>query len=61
MGARQKLNRAFFNGSLLLAGIVGVFTQSWLVFGLTLAALLALNLWMGEIRPSKPQQRGPAA
>lgn len=60
MGARQKLNRAFFNGSLLLAGIVGVFTQSWLVFGLTLVALLALNLWMGEIRPSKPQQRGSA-
>lgn len=61
MGARQKLNRAFFNGSLLLAGLTGACTESWLVFGLALAVLLALNLWAGEIRLDKPEQRGPAA
>lgn len=52
MGARQKLNRAFFNGSLLLAGVV---TESWLFFGLVLAVLLATNLYLGEIRPNQAQ------
>ena len=61
MGARQKLNRAFFNGSLLLSGVAGILTGSWFVFGLTLAVLLALNLWAGEFRPGKAKPRGPAA
>jgi hypothetical protein len=61
MGARQKLNRAFFNGSLLLSGAAGILTGSWLVFGLSLAALLVLNLWASEIRLRKSRQRDPTA
>src|SRR5947209_5883833 len=39
MGARQKLNRSYVNGSLLLASLVGWLAQSWLTFGLALAVL----------------------
>ncbi len=53
MSARHKLNRAFVNGSVLLAGAAGALTGSWLIFGLSLAALLAANLYTGEIRPNK--------
>ncbi len=53
MSARHKLNRAFINGSLLLASAAGALTGSWLVFGAALAALLAANLCTGEIRPDK--------
>lgn len=51
MGARTKLNQAFFNGSLLLACAAGVVTGSWLAFGLALAALVAVHVLAGEIRP----------
>jgi type IV secretory pathway TrbD component len=57
MGARTKLNRAFFNGSLLLAAAVGLVTNSWLVFGFVLVILLALNLLSGEIRPRRGRRR----
>jgi hypothetical protein len=57
MPARNKLNRAYLNGSLLMAAAVGVASRSWLVFGLALAALLAANLLAREIRPRGP--RGP--
>jgi 1,4-dihydroxy-2-naphthoate octaprenyltransferase len=53
MSARHKLNRAFVNGSLLLAGVAGALTGSWLVFGLALAALVTANLYTGDIRPDK--------
>jgi len=56
MGARQKLNRAYFNGSLVLAGVAGLLTQSWLIFGLALAALLVSNLYTDEIRTTKPKR-----
>jgi hypothetical protein len=56
MTARGKLNRAFFNGSLLLSVGVGVLTGSWWIFGLTLAGLLALNLASDEIRLHKGQR-----
>jgi hypothetical protein len=56
MGARQKLNRAFFNGSLLLAGAAGALTGSWLIFGLALTALVGANLYTGEIRPPRPKR-----
>lgn len=55
MGARQKLNKAFFNGSLLVAGVVGIIAESWVAFGLTLLVLLAVNLCAGEIRPNRKQ------
>ena len=57
MGARQKLNAAYFHGSLLLAAIAGWLAQSWLVFFVTVAILLVLNLYAREIRPSKSQRR----
>jgi hypothetical protein len=58
MSARKKLNIAFVNGGLFLASLAGVMAQSWLVFGSVLAALLAVNLCLGEIRPSKGRQPG---
>jgi len=57
MGARQKLNRAFFNGSLVVAALVGLATESWLAFALVLGVLLASNLICNEIRP-RWQRRG---
>ena len=51
MGAREKLNAAYLNGSLLLAAVAGCLVESWLVFVLTLAVLLVLNLYAREIRP----------
>ena len=58
MGARQKLNGAYLNGSLILAVIVGWISGSWPVFFVALFVLLGLNLYLGEIRPAKGQQRG---
>jgi hypothetical protein len=53
LSARHKLNAAFFNGSLFLAGVAGALTGSWLVFSLALAALVAANVVAGEIRPDR--------
>jgi hypothetical protein len=53
MRARRKLNRAFFNCSLLVASAAGAVTGSWLVFGLALGTLVVANLYTGEIRPSR--------
>ena len=39
MGARQKLNVSYFNGSLLLAGVAGGLFGSWLLFFVALAVL----------------------
>jgi hypothetical protein len=50
MGARQKLNSAFFTGSLVVAGAVGAMSGSWLVFGLCLSLLVAGDLIAGNIR-----------
>jgi hypothetical protein len=56
MGARQKLNAAYVNGSLLLAGLAGWLLESWLFFCLVLCGLIVLNLHSNEIRPGR---RGP--
>jgi hypothetical protein len=53
MKAREKLNRAFFNGSLVVAGLLGLATQSWPVFVIALAVLLTSNLICHEIRPRR--------
>lgn len=53
MPARDKLNAAYFHGSFALAALAGWACASWLVFAVTLAALLAGNLLAGEIRPPK--------
>jgi hypothetical protein len=53
MGARHKLNSAYFMGSILLAGVMGGLTQSWAVFFVALVVLVACNLAAGEIRPNR--------
>ena len=53
MGARQKLNHAFFTGSVLLAGAAGALAQSWAVFFVALGVLLLSNLYLREIRPGR--------
>jgi hypothetical protein len=50
MRAREKLNRAFLNGSVALAALVGLATHSLPVFALTLGVLLVTNLAFNEIR-----------
>lgn len=57
MGARAKLNAAYFHGSLLLAALLGLLVQSWPLFILALIVLLISNLYSGEIRPD-PHMRG---
>lgn len=61
MSARHKLNVAFVNGSVMLAAAAGAATGSWVVFGLTAAALLGANLYSGEVRlaPRRPERRQP--
>ena len=58
MGAQTKLNASYFNGSLLLAMLIGWLTQSWSAFSLALAVLLACNLYLNEIRLKRPRKPG---
>lgn len=53
MGVRTRLNQAYFNGSLLIAALLGLLAQSWPLFSLALAVLLASNLYLREIRPGR--------
>ena len=50
MSARHKLNNAYFIGAILAAAAAGWLAGSWLVFGLVLAALLALACATHHIR-----------
>ena len=50
MGARQKLNAAYFNGCLIVSGLVGIFAQSWTLFWLALVVSFRLCCHSGEIR-----------
>lgn len=56
MGARTKLNAAYFTGSLIVAGLVGGVTQSWPVFLVALATMLVSNLCLREIRLDRPHR-----
>lgn len=51
MGARSKLNTIFFQAALVVAGTAGLVTESWNVFLSTLAALTAVLIVTGEVRP----------
>jgi hypothetical protein len=53
MGARHELNRIHALGSVGLAAIAGIFASSWVIFVLVLAALIAISLFTGEIRPRR--------
>lgn len=50
MSARKKLNGAFLTGSLMVAGLAGLLANSGLVFAITLAALVAIDVVAGNIR-----------
>ncbi len=49
-GARDKLNQAYLNGSLILAAFIGLVFNSWWGFGAALASLTILNMIGGNIR-----------
>jgi hypothetical protein len=51
VNARRRLNISYLNGSLLFAGIIGVGAQSWAVFLVALAVLIATGVYCGDIRP----------
>ncbi len=59
MGARQKLNQSYFNGSLVLGVIAGLLTQSWLIFFFATCLLLAFNMYQKEIRLSNGPGKTP--
>lgn len=49
---RTRLNRAFFNGS-LVAGVIGVASGSFAAFAVSFAELLTANIVFREIRFSE--------
>lgn len=53
MNARNKLNVAYLNGSLVLAGLIGPLTESGTIFVLALVGLLLMSLCSGDIRPNR--------
>jgi len=57
MGARKKINRAYFNGCTLVAGVIGALSGSWVVFGVALAAAVTLGMYSGDIRLSPRNRR----
>ena len=59
MGARNKLNVAVFNGCAIVAGLIGVFSQSWLVFFIALIVALLLAIADDDVRltPRRPSNK----
>ncbi|SFJ15407.1 hypothetical protein [Planctomicrobium piriforme] len=53
MSARHKLNAAAFNGCLILAGLAGLFSQSWTIFWVGLILFTFAATLSGGIRPSR--------
>ena len=53
MPARERLNAAYFQGSVLLAALIGWGCSSWAAFVAALVVLLGGNLLAGEIRPTR--------
>ena len=52
MPARERLNVAYFQGSVAAAAIVGFAFSSWTAFAVAMSALLVANLLAGDIRPT---------
>lgn len=50
MGAKRKLNSAYFHGALGVAALVGAVTGSWSVFWLASAVLVVTSIYSGDIR-----------
>lgn len=57
MGARNKLNQAYFNGALVCGAIVGLLFESWLGFTLVFVGCLAGSYYGGEIRTDRKRRR----
>ncbi len=57
MSARKRLNRLHLSGDILLAGVVGMLMQSWPALFLTLAVLVGLDLYTGDVRPQTHGRR----
>ncbi|MBL9085015.1 MAG: hypothetical protein JNK76_24640 [Planctomycetales bacterium] len=57
MGARSKLNQAYLNGALVVAGVCGTLFQSWGVFAVALVALLGASLRNRDIRTDDRRRR----
>lgn len=56
MGARQKLNQIYLTGTLAVAAVVGLLTQSAFMFCLALGLLAVTHLHGGSIRLRKPRR-----
>ncbi len=50
MSAKHKLNAANFLGALLLAGLIGGFSGSWVAFVIALIGLLIAAMHAGDLR-----------
>ena len=50
MSAKHKLNSAHFCGAFVVAGVAGLATESFAVFGLTFVCLLVAGHHAGDIR-----------
>jgi hypothetical protein len=50
MGAKQKLNSAHLSGALVIAGLIGLATQSWTVFLVALSGFIVVDVVAGDIR-----------
>lgn len=50
MNTRAKLNSAAVRGSLVVAALAGAVAESWTVFGLAAAVLIAMSFNSGDIR-----------
>ena len=50
MGAKNKLNAAAVNGSLLFAGAIGLATESWGIFLVAFLIFLGTSFVAGDIR-----------
>ena len=53
MGAREKLNSVYFGIAAFLAGCLGVFTNSIIVFVISLVIITSLLLEDEMIRPNR--------
>ena len=53
MSARKKLNLAYVNGAVLIAGLLVIFTGNPTVFVVALGVLLAAAIHSGGIRPGR--------
>jgi hypothetical protein len=54
--ARQKLNDAYVNGTLIVAAVAGLVCKSWTVFFVASAALVIGAIYCGDVRPG-PRRR----